>query len=199
MITAFLCLTVVQDGQLPNEVLKQFGGESAVRALVLDHMGPTTRTVAERMISGVSQGAPALVAEDGSAVAMLNGKFDQISVPAGRLITESDNFTALIRGDESPLAFNQSQVRYFTIPKDPLVCNLMPRAIPSEDSVLLVTGVPSLMGRQPRNLLVVSRLNFKKRGPDANVSKQIEVPFDFSNPQFVPGSGAILKIETTGK
>jgi hypothetical protein len=200
MISCILFVVISAVDELPKDVLESFGGASATAVLMTKNMGPTTNKVAQRMISFAGSQSPTLVAENGSAVAVLNGTFDQISVPNGELITENDHFTALISGTAaSPIVFNQSQAKYITIPKNPLVCNLMPRAIPSEDSVLLVTGVPSLTGRQPRNLLVVSRLNFKKRGPDANVSKQIKVPFDYSNPQFVPGAGAILKIETTGK
>jgi hypothetical protein len=111
------------------------------------------------MIALANSQTRALVAEDGSAVAILNGSVDQISVPGGQLITEGDHFTALKRGDGEPPFFNQSQVRYITVPRDPLFSILMPIALPSADSVMLVTGVPSLMGRQPTNLLVLSVLN----------------------------------------
>ncbi len=200
MIAVLLGFVVSSSAQLPDSVLTQFGGSSAQVVLKNDPSKPTTSMVAAQMLADVVSGAHGFVAEDGSAVGVRNGTFSAISVPTGRLITRDDRFSAMIGGaEEPPVSFNQSQVRYLKLPKSGVYCNLDVRAMVDDRSVFLVSGVPSLMERQPRDGLVLSRLDFQRRGADANQSVLIRMPLEFGANDFVLGAGPVLRLETTEK
>ena len=97
--------------------------------------------------------------------------------------------------EESRVSFNQSQARCLKLPKSGVYCNLDVRAMVDDRSVFLVTGVPSLMELQPRDGVVLSRLDFQRRGADANRSVQIRMPLGSGANDFVPGVEPVLRLD----